>query len=236
MDKKMSEDIRSKRILKVKVKTARGRTISSTRWLQRQLNDPYVKEAKAQGYRSRAAFKLVEIDDRFKILKKGMKVIDLGAAPGGWTQVAVSRVKSEDKNGGVVVGIDLQEIENIAGSTLIHGDFYDTDNQQKMLDILGGKADVIMSDMAAAACGNPDVDHLRIVALCEEVFEYAWDNLADNGVVIAKILRGGTEKELLTKIKSNFKIAKHFKPPASRDDSAEMYIIAIGYNGSSAKQ
>jgi 23S rRNA (uridine2552-2'-O)-methyltransferase len=215
------------RKLHVKVKTAKGRKKSSTRWLQRQLNDPYVAMAKVDGYRSRAAYKLIDLNEKFEFLKPGKNVIDLGAAPGGWTQVAVEKVK-----GGKVIGIDLQEVEPIAGATLIQHDFMADDAPQILADTLDGKkADIILSDMAAASCGHAATDHIRIIALCEVAFEFAKENLANDGVFAAKILRGGTEQELLNEMKKCFKTVKHFKPDSSRKDSAEMYVIAIGFRG-----
>lgn len=215
------------RQLSVKVKTAKGRKKSSTRWLQRQLNDPYVAMAKSDGYRSRAAYKLIDIDDKFEILKPGMNVIDLGAAPGGWVQVAVKRVQ-----GGKVIGIDLQEMEPITGSILIRHDFTDDEAPELLAKALdGNKADVILSDMAAPSCGHTQTDHIRIMHLCELAFDFAIKNLAEGGSFAAKILRGGAEKNLLDDMKKCFKTVKHFKPDSSRKDSAEMYVIALGFKG-----
>jgi len=211
--------------LHTRVKTAKGRKISSTRWLQRQLNDPYVIEAKRLGYRSRAAFKLIELDDKFHFLNKGAKVIDLGAAPGGWTQVAMQRIGTQ----GHVVGIDLQEMEAIAGADLIQADFLDDDAPDRLKDLLGGEADLVMSDMAAAATGHPQTDHLRIMGLLEAAVDFAADVLAPGGAFIGKVLQGGTENELLAALKRDFKTVKHAKPPASRSDSAEVYVVAMGF-------
>jgi len=213
------------RQLHVKVKTARGRKKSSTSWLQRQLNDPYVAQAKKDGYRSRAAYKLIEIDDKFGILKTGKNFVDLGAAPGGWAQVAVQRIKD-----GNIVGIDLQEIEPIEGATLIQHDFTADDAPEIVAKALGGqKADIVVSDMAAPSCGHTQTDHIRIIALCEMAFDFAKEYLAEGGSFAAKILRGGTEKELLEDMKKSFKVVKHFKPNSSRKDSAEMYVVGMGF-------
>jgi len=213
--------------LHTRVKTAKGRRLSSTRWLQRQLNDPYVIEAKRLGYRSRAAFKLIELDDKFHFLNKGAKVIDLGAAPGGWTQVAMQRIGDK----GHVVGIDLQEMEAIAGADLIQGDFLDDDAPDRLKDLLGGPADVVLSDMAAASTGHPQTDHLRIMGLLEVAVDFAADVLAPGGAFVGKVLQGGTENELLAALKRDFKTVKHAKPPASRSDSAEVYVVAMGFRG-----
>ncbi len=213
--------------LHTRVKTAKGRRPSSTRWLQRQLNDPYVQEAKRQGYRSRAAFKLIELDDKFKFLKKGAKVIDLGAAPGGWTQVAMERIGDN----GHVIGIDLQEMEAIPGADLIQGDFLDDYAPDRLKALLGGQADIVLSDMAAASTGHPQTDHLRIMGLLEVAADFAADVLAPGGTFVGKVLQGGTENELLAALKRDFKTVKHAKPPASRSDSAEIYVVATGFRG-----
>lgn len=213
------------RQLHVKVKTARGRKNSSTKWLQRQLNDPYVQMAKKDGYRSRAAYKLIDIDDKFHILKPGQNFIDLGAAPGGWTQVALERCK-----GGNIIGIDLQAIDDIPGATLIQHDFTADDAVEILAKAMGGKkADVVVSDMAAPSCGHAATDHLRIMDLCEMAFDFATEYLEEGGSFAAKILRGGAEKELLDSMKKSFKVVKHFKPDSSRKDSAEMYVVATGF-------
>ena len=187
----------------VRVKTARGRTVSSQRWLQRQLNDPYVVEAKKRGYRSRAAFKLLQIDDQFRFLKPGGRIIDLGAAPGGWTQVSVERVSS-GKNKGVVIGIDLTPVEPIAGATVLAKDFYDEDAPALLTELLGGPADVVLSDMAAAATGETQIDHMRIMGLAEAAHDFARQILKPGGTYIAKVLRGGTERTLLDRLKKDF--------------------------------
>jgi len=214
----------------VRVRTARGRTVSQQRWLQRQLNDPYVAEAKKRGYRSRAAFKLLQIDDQFRLLKPGGRVVDLGAAPGGWTQVAVERVKP-GKGGGVVVGIDLTPIEPIAGATVLAKDFYDDDAPAVLQELLGGPADVVLSDMAAAATGETQVDHLRIMGLAEAAHDFACQVLKPGGSFVAKVLRGGTERTLLDRLKRDFTKVRHVKPEASRADSAEMYVVGTGFRG-----
>ncbi len=213
------------RNLNVQVKTAKGRKISSTRWLQRQLNDPYVQLAKAEGYRSRAAYKLLEIDEKFKIFKKGQVVIDLGAAPGGWSQVAAQKIMLNKPWGGKLLAIDLLEMPPILGADIIQGDFLLYDKTQEWLN--DQQADVVMSDMAPSASGHSQTDHLRIVQLCEEAFIFANEHLKEGGCFLAKILQGGTEHELLKLLKTHFKNVKHFKPKSSRSDSAEMYVICI---------
>lgn len=223
------------RSLTQRVKTARGRTLSSTRWLERQLNDPYVAAAREQGYRSRAAFKLIEIDDRFGILRPGARVIDLGAAPGGWAQVAVQRAIGLGRKGGAVVAVDLTEIAPIEGATFIHGDFFDDATLREIRKALGGKADVVLSDMAAPSTGHRQTDHLRIMALCEAAFAFAEEVLEEGGAFVAKVLKGGTENALLAAMKQKFRSVRHAKPKASRQDSAEAYIVAIGYRGAKAR-
>jgi len=213
----------------VRVKTARGRTTSSTRWLQRQLNDPYVQAAKDQGYRSRAAFKLVELDEKYRILKRGGHVVDLGAAPGGWTQVAVDKIG----RGGVVVAVDIQEVEAVSGAAHILGDIYDEDIIERIEAALGGKADLVMSDMAAPATGHAKTDHLRVMGLVEAAYDVARHLLGPGGAFVAKVLAGGTEREMLTRLKQDFAKVHHAKPGASRADSREMYLVATGYRGGS---
>lgn len=214
----------------VRVKTARGRSVSSARWLERQLNDPYVHEAKRLGYRSRAAFKLSEIDDQFRFLKPGIAVVDLGCAPGGWCQVAVQRVRPLE-TGGRIVGIDVTPVEPIAGTTILHQDFMDDDAPERLKAALGGPADTVLSDMAAPATGHTQTDHLRIMALAEAAHDFAREILKPDGVFVAKVLRGGTERALLERLKRDFKVVKHVKPPASRADSAEMFVVATGFRG-----
>ena len=214
-----------------RVKTARGRKTSSTRWLQRQLNDPYVLKAREEGYRSRAAYKLIEINEKIQLIKPGTKIVDLGAAPGGWAQVAVALTQSNaDKPS--VIGIDLQDIEDIAGAHFIQCDFLSEEADQLLEEALGGsKADLVLSDMAAASTGHSSTDHIRIIGLCEAAYEFAKHNLKDGGAFVAKILQGGTEHELLVELKRSFKSVKHFKPPSSRSDSSESYVVAVGFRG-----
>jgi 23S rRNA (uridine2552-2'-O)-methyltransferase len=225
----------SGRGLHVRVKSARGRKISSQMWLQRQLNDPYVHRAKAEGFRSRAAFKLIELDDRFQILKPGMKVVDLGAAPGGWTQVAVDRVQTAAKKGGLVVGLDINEWQVVAGATCMVMDFMDEKAPIALKAALGGPADVVLSDMAAPTTGHPGTDHIRIMALAELAWLFAEEVLAPGGTFICKVFQGGTEGDLLKQIKARFSTVKHAKPPASRKDSAEVYLAAMGFKPSSRR-
>ena len=226
---------RGQRELKVKVNSARGRKLSSTRWLQRQLNDPYVKKAKAEGYRGRAAFKIVELDDKFRFLVPGARVVDLGCAPGGWCQVAVKRVNAlgekQGKAQGRVLGIDLQEVEPIAGAEIHQLDFLEDDADDKVKAWLGGSADVVMSDMAASASGHKQTDHLRIIALCEAAAYFAFDVLDDGGSFIAKVLAGGAEGELQKLLKQRFDKVANVKPPASRSASSEKFVVATGYRG-----
>ncbi len=224
---------RGDRRLKQRVKTAKGRTNSSRRWLERQLNDPYVAEAKRRGYRSRAAFKLAELDDRFAFLKPGARVVDLGAAPGGWSQVAAERVRSAEGEGRVVA-IDLHGMEPIAGVTAMKADFYNEHAMAALLEELGApQADIVISDMAAHATGHRQTDHLKIMSLCEDALDFACQTLAPGGTFLCKVLRGGTENELLASMKKNFRTVKHVKPAASRDDSAELYVLASGFRGGS---
>ncbi len=226
---------RGQRDLKVKVKSARGRKLSSTRWLQRQLNDPYVKRAKAEGYRGRAAFKIVELDDKYRFLVPGARVVDLGCAPGGWCQVAVKRVNAlGEKSGkaqGHVLGIDLQEVEPIPGADLYQLDFLEDDADEKVKIWLDGPADVVMSDMAAAASGHKQTDHLRIIALCEAAAYFAFDVLNEGGTFVAKVLAGGAEGELQKLLKQRFRKVANVKPPASRADSSEKFVVATGFRG-----
>lgn len=219
----------SGRGLFVRVKSARGRPVGSTRWLQRQLNDPYVARAKAEGYRSRAAYKLMELDDKFHILKPGSRVVDLGAAPGGWTQIAVARTKAGAPGSGSVVAIDINEWEEVTGAICSTLDFLDPSAPEKLKQTLGGPADVVMSDMAAPATGHAPTDHLRIMGLAEAAWEFAADVLAPGGAFICKVLQGGTEQALLKQIKQHCATVRHAKPPASRQDSAEVYLVALGF-------
>jgi 23S rRNA (uridine2552-2'-O)-methyltransferase len=213
-----------------RLRTARGRSVSSQHWLQRQIDDPYVRRAKGEGFRSRAAYKLIEIDDKYRLLKPGMTVIDLGAAPGGWSQVAASRVAA-GKGGGQVVAIDLLEIEPIANVAFARLDFLDNAAPEKLKSMLGGKANVVLCDMAANATGHRKTDHLKVMALVEAAAEFAREVLAPGGAFLAKVIQGGTETELLASLKRDFATVKHVKPPASRADSAELYVLATGFRG-----
>ena len=217
------------RPLAVRVKTGKGRKLSSKLWLERQLNDPYVARAKREGYRSRAAFKLVEIDDRARFLKRGARVIDLGAAPGGWSQVAAKRVGAPQQ--GRVVAIDLLAMDPLPGVEFIQLDFLDSSAPAKLKAMLGCGADVVLSDMAANATGHRKTDHIKIVALVEAAGEFAREVLQPGGSFLAKVLQGGAEGELLAALKRDFKSVKHIKPPASRSDSAELYLLATGFRG-----
>jgi len=220
--------------VKVRVKTARRRSTSSTRWLERQLNDPYVAEAKRRGYRSRAAFKLLQLDDRFRFLRLGARVVDLGAAPGGWTQVAVERVSPPGRPGGKVVAIDILEMAPVPGATVLRGDFLAEDAPGRIRAALGGQADVVLSDMAAPTTGHAGTDHLRIMALAEAAYAFAAEVLAPGGVFVAKVFQGGAERELLAALKRDFAEVRHVKPPASRAESAEVYVVALGFRGATA--
>ncbi len=226
---------RGMRDLTVKVKTARGRRLSSTRWLQRQLNDPYVARAKAEGYRGRAAFKIMEIDDKYRFLVPGARVVDLGCAPGGWLQVAVPRVNAlGEKSGkkiGSILGVDLQEVEPLAGCDIHQLDFMDEGADEKVKEWLGGKADVVMSDMAASSSGHKQTDHLRIISLCEAAAYFAFDVLEEGGTFVAKVLAGGAEGELQKLLKQKFTKVANMKPPASRSDSSEKFVVATGFRG-----
>ena len=226
---------RGQRDLKVKVKSARGRSVSQVRWLQRQLNDPYVKRAQSEGYRGRAAFKILELDDKYGFLKPGVRVVDLGCAPGGWCQVAARRVNAlgDKKNNpiGYVLGIDLQEVEPVAGAEIYQLDFLEEEADLKVKDWLGGTADVVMSDMAAASSGHKQTDHLRIISLCEAAAYFAFDVLEEGGTFVAKVLAGGAEGELQKLLKQRFTKVANVKPPASRADSSEKFVVALGYRG-----
>lgn len=228
---------RGQRDLKVKVKTARGRKLSSTRWLERQLNDPYVAAARREGYRGRAAYKLLELDDKYRFLVPGARVVDLGCAPGGWLQVAVKRVNAlgekPGKRVGSVLGVDLQEVEPLAGAETHVLDFLEDGAEDKVKAWLGGRADVVMSDMAAASSGHKQTDHLRIMALCEAAAYFAFDVLEEGGTFVAKVLAGGAEGELQQLLKQNFNRVANVKPPASRADSSEKYVVAQGFRGRS---
>lgn len=224
---------RGLRDLTVKVKSARGRRASSTKWLQRQLNDPYVARAKVEGMRGRAAYKIMELDDKFRFLLNGARVVDLGCAPGGWAQVAVPRINSlGEKPGkavGTFLGVDLQEMEPLPGAEFHVLDFMEDDADQAVKDLLGGKADVVMSDMAASSSGHKQTDHLRIMALCEAAAYFAFDVLAEGGTFVAKVLAGGAEAELQRLLKAKFDKVTYMKPPSSRSDSSEKFVVATGF-------
>ncbi len=207
----------------VALRKSRGRTTSQQAWLKRQLNDPYVVAARAQGFRSRAAFKLIELDDRYKLITKGARVVDLGAAPGGWTQVAIQRGARS------VVGVDLLPIDEIAGATLLQGDFHDPDMPARLAELLGGPADIVLSDMAPNTSGHAPTDHLRIMALAELALEFATQILAPGGAFVTKLFQGGSERTMLTTLKQRFATVRHAKPPASRKDSSELYVVATGF-------
>jgi 23S rRNA (uridine2552-2'-O)-methyltransferase len=217
---------RDERRLKVRVKDKR-KSQSSRRWLERQLNDPYVVRAKREGLRSRAAFKLTEIDDKHRLLKPGARVVDLGAAPGGWSQVAAKRVGES----GRVVAIDILEMDEIAGVDFARIDFLDPQAPDKLKAMLGGPADVVLSDMAANATGHRRTDHLKVMALVEAAAEFACEVLKPGGTFLAKVIQGGTEGTLLAALKRDFASVKHIKPAASRSDSAELYVLATGFRG-----
>jgi 23S rRNA (uridine2552-2'-O)-methyltransferase len=223
-------DSRPSRGLKVQVRRRKGRTLSSKLWLDRQLNDPYVARAKREGYRSRAAYKLAEIDDRARFLKPGARVVDLGAAPGGWSQVAAKRVRAEEGQGRVFA-IDILETPPIPGVEVLHRDFLDSRAPDELKARLGGPADIVLSDMAPNTTGHRQTDHLRIMALAEAAADFAREVLAPGGTFLAKVLQGGTQGELLAALKRDFASVKHVKPPASRPDSAELYVLATGFRG-----
>jgi 23S rRNA (uridine2552-2'-O)-methyltransferase len=218
------------RALKTRVKTARKRSLSSTLWLQRQLNDPFVAQAKREGHRSRAAYKLLEMNEKYELLRPGGRIVDLGAAPGGWSQVAAREVKSAEGRGRVI-GIDLIEIDPIEGVEFRVMNFHDADAPERLREWLGGPADGVMSDMAANATGHRKTDHLRIVGLAEVAVDFACSVLAPGGFFIAKVLQGGSEGALLAGLKKEFSIVRHLKPKASRAESAEMYVLATGFRG-----
>lgn len=213
--------------LSTRLRTARGRSAGSQRWLERQLNDPYVRAAREQGLRSRAAFKLTELDERFRLLRPGARVVDLGAAPGGWTQVAVQRAGPRGK----VVALDLLPMDPVPGATVLQGDFEDPAAEAAVLAALDGPADLVLSDMAPNTTGHAATDHLRIIALAELALDFALKVLAPGGGFVAKVFQGGSEKELLAALKRNFAAVRHAKPPASRKDSAELYVVATGFRG-----
>ena len=224
------------RRLSVRVKTAKRRKTSSTRWLQRQLNDPYVAEARRHGYRSRSAWKLIQLDDRVHFLAPGRIVVDLGAVPGGWTQVAVERVVTRGpapggEKRGRVIAVDVIEMEPVDGAEILTLDLLDADAMEKLEAVTGDKADVVLSDMAASSTGHRGTDHLRSMALCEAASDFACRVLADGGTLVIKVLQGGAESEILARLKQDFARVRHIKPPASRDESSETYLVAEGYRG-----
>ncbi|MAO91588.1 MULTISPECIES: RlmE family RNA methyltransferase [unclassified Hwanghaeella] len=230
--KRTNHNVNDARGLQVRVKTARGRKLSSTLWLQRQLNDPYVLEAQRLGYRGRAAFKLAEIDDKHQFLKPNARIVDLGCAPGGWTQVALERCGETAR----IVGIDLLECDPIPGATLLVGDFMDDDAPDRLKAVLRGQADIVMSDMASNTTGHPPTDHLRVVALVETAYHFAAEVLAPNGTFIAKVFSGGTENDLLQILKKDFTKVFHMKPKSSRKESPEMYVVAVGFRRENGEQ
>ncbi len=218
-----------RRALKVKVKTAKRRKASSTRWLERQLNDPYVARAQAEGYRARSAYKLMELDDRYHVLAPGRRVIDLGAAPGGWSQVAVERTQATAER--PVVAIDYLDMAPLPGVFMLKQDFLDADAPDAIRAALGGPADLVMSDMAAPTTGHRQTDHLRTIALCEAAADFAVTVLRPGGDFLTKVFQGGAEGELLARLKRAFTVVHHAKPPASRSQSAELYLVAKGFRG-----
>ena len=226
---------RGLRDLRTRVKSAKGRRLSSTLWLDRQLNDPYVQRAKKDGYRGRAAYKIMELNEKYRFLVPGARVVDLGCAPGGWIQVAVPLVNSlgtrKSKDIGTILGIDLQEIDPIPGSDIYVLDFLDEGADDKVKDWLGGKADVVMSDMAASSSGHKQTDHLRIIHLCEAAAYFAFDVLEEGGTFVAKVLAGGAEGDLQKLLKEKFTKVANVKPPSSRSNSSEKFVVAMGFRG-----
>ena len=226
---------RGQRDLKVKVKSARGKTVSQVKWLQRQLNDPYVKRAQLEGFRGRAAYKILELNEKYNFLIPGSRVVDLGCAPGGWSQVAVDLVNAlglkKNVKIGSVIGIDLQEVEVLPGAKFYQIDFMAHDADLEVKNILEGKANIVMSDMAASSSGHKKTDHLRIMALCETAAYFAFDVLEVGGTFVAKVLAGGAESDLQTLLKQKFTKVYNVKPPSSRSDSSEKYVVALGFRG-----
>ncbi|CAG1000009.1 MAG: RlmE family RNA methyltransferase [Rhizobiaceae bacterium] len=218
------------RVLRTRVKKKSGLKESSRRWLERHLNDPYVQRSRAEGYRSRAAYKLIEIDDKYRLLKPGLRVIDLGAAPGGWCQVAAERVRSTEVRP-LVVGIDYLDMDPVPGAAILKMDFLDDEAPARLMEVLGGAPDVVLSDMAAPTTGHRRTDHLRTMHLCEVAADFAISVLKPGGHFLAKTFQGGTEGGLLDLLKRNFRAVHHVKPPASRDESVELYILAKGFKG-----
>lgn len=228
-EKKAGDGLRD---LTVNVKTAKYRKTSSTLWLRRQLNDPFVARAKAEGYRSRAAYKLIELDEKFQLIKPGSRIVDLGCAPGGWCQVAIKKIGNQGK----VIGIDYLAMDTVAGTQVLEMDFLDDDAPGKLKSLLNGKADLVLSDMAAPTTGHRATDHLRIVALAETALDFAMEVLEPGGNFVCKVFQGGAEGELLDLLKSNFSTIKHAKPKASRQQSAEMYVVGLDFHGKGAAQ
>jgi len=226
---------RGQRDLRVRVKSAKGRKLSSTLWLERQLNDPYVQRAKREGYRGRAAYKILELDEKYRFLVPGARVVDLGCAPGGWLQVAIPRINAlgekSGKKQGRIIGVDLQEVDPVPGAEIHVLDFLEDGADDKVKDWLGGEADVVMSDMAASSSGHQGTDHLRIVALVEAAAQLAFDVLAPGGTFVAKVLAGGAEGELQKLLKQKFTKVMNVKPAASRSDSSEKFVVATGFRG-----
>ncbi len=212
----------------MRVKTAKSRDLASTLWLERQLNDPYVVEAKRLGYRSRAAFKLAQLDDKYRLLKPGIRVVDLGAAPGGWTQVAVERTRALS-SGARIVALDILPMDPVPPAEVLHLDFLDDKAPEVLKGALGGEADLVLTDMAAPATGHRETDHIRIIALAEMAYDFAVEVLAPGGAFVAKVFQGGSERQLLDRLKRDFETVRHAKPPASRADSAEVYVVAQGF-------
>lgn len=231
MKRRSKEGLGGNRRLAVRLRTARGRKLASTRWLTRQLNDPYVEEAKRRGYRSRAAFKLAEIDDKHPLLRTGMSVVDLGAAPGGWSQISAQRVQLMAGKGRVIA-VDVVEMEPISGVTALKLDLTDSESAGRIRDALNGeKADLVLSDMHAPATGHKQTDHLRIMGLVEAALDLAEEILAPGGAFLCKVLQGGADKELVARLNRSFAKVRHVKPKASRAESAEMYVLATGFRG-----
>jgi 23S rRNA (uridine2552-2'-O)-methyltransferase len=231
MKRRSKEGLGGNRRLAVRLRTARGRKLASTRWLTRQLNDPYVEEAKRRGYRSRAAFKLAEIDDKHHLLRTGMSVVDLGAAPGGWSQISAQRVQLMAGKGRVIA-VDVVEMESISGVTALKLDLTDSESAGRIRDALNGKkADLVLSDMHAPATGHKQTDHLRIMGLVEAALDLAEEILAPGGAFLCKVLQGGADKELVARLNRSFAKVRHVKPKASRAESAEMYVLATGFRG-----
>ncbi len=225
---KSAKEVRGRKMLTVKLKDGRYHSSSSNRWLERQLNDPYVQEAKRLGYRSRAAFKLIQLDEKYKFLSKNKVIVDLGCAPGGWSQVASLKLKGTGK----LVGLDILPTEPLEGATFVCQDFTEEGATEKLLELLGGeRANVVMSDMAANTTGHQQTDHLRTIGLVEAAYDFAKTVLAEDGIFIAKVFQGGAEGGLLSDMKKNFKKVSHYKPDASRDKSPECYVVAQGFKG-----